>query len=150
MRRLTQNLLGETTIANGDTNMFVEGKYYLSDYAGNIAGPYESVQEANRFAVDGDVFLYTIPFKSKESKPKKKIEKISLDFKNKKIIITGDEGAEVTLNKVVYDLGETSVDDEELKEWETLLTDATKVCSNITFIGLPPVEGEYLNEMLHL
>lgn len=150
MRRLTQNLLGETTIANGDTNMFVEGKYYLSDYAGNIAGPYESVQEANRFAVDGDVFLYTIPFKSKESKPKKKIEKISLDFKNKKIIITGDEGAEVTLNKVVYDLGETSVDDEELKEWGTLLTDATKVCSNITFIGRPPVEGEYLNEMLHL
>lgn len=137
-------------MANGDTNMFVEGKYYLSDYAGNIAGPYESVQEANSFAVAGDVVLYTIPFKSKESKPKKKIEKISLDFKNKKVIITGDEGAEVTLNKVVYDLGETSVDDEELKEWETLLTDAAKVCKSITFVGRPPVEGEYLNEMLHL
>ena len=130
--------------------MFIEGKYYLSDYAGNITGPYNSVQEANSFAFVDDIVLYTIPFRSKESKHKKKIKNISLDFKNKKIIITGDEDTEVTLNKVVYDLGETSVDDEELKEWEALLTDAAKVCKSITFVGRPPIEGEYLNEMLHL
>lgn len=131
--------------------MFVAGKYYLSDYAGNVSGPYINADIALKNAVAGDLLLVAVaPETLKNKKKKKVVDKISIDFQNKEVIIAGEDGAEAELNKVTYTVGKTALDELELLDWETIITDAYKACKVVVIKGRPPVKGEYLNEMLHM
>lgn len=118
--------------------MFKEGFFYLSDSAGHISGPYISKSKATDAAVEGD-YLLQIHYLDTH---KKKIQKITLDFNTKQIIIDSAKPLEVTLNKVVYSTGTTDMD--TVDNWYELLTDSYKACNNIEVVGVPPVEGERL------
>lgn len=146
-----------------DTNMttvnflkqpFKSGFCYLSDYAGNISGPYMSTREASGAATFGDICLIAVDAKTiksiQKTEVKKNITEISIDFVKKSVTIVGDDGADVSLAKTVYLTGTTPLDDEELKEWDKIIEDANKHCKNTIIIGTPPIQGELLDALLHM
>lgn len=127
------------------TKFFQYNVYYLSDYAGNVAGPYNTFDEACEDAVESDTILQT--FAPKVIK-KSAIKAITLDFTKNELVVEGDA---ITLNNTSYDKDVVhSLDSEELKEWSKIIEDCYKVCPDTVVIGNPPVEGVNLNEMLHL
>lgn len=132
--------------------IFTPGFYYLTDYAGNISGPYDSRASALEDSVAGDRLLLCLDtnFKRAKKEEKKKITEITLDFNRNVVIIAGDEGAETALNKVNYAVGETEIDKEELNQWYAIATDAYKACEKTAIVGTPPVKGVCLDEMLYM
>ena len=132
-----------------DEELFTPGFYYLTDYAGNISGPYDSRELAVADAVAGDRLLLCLDtnFKRTKKEEKKKVTEITLDFNRNVVKIAGNE---VELNKVTYAVGESEIDKEELNSWYSIVTDAYKACERTTIVGTPPVKGVCLNEMLHL
>lgn len=134
------------------TMIFKAGNYYIADYVGNVSGPYVSRDAAIKDSVTGDTILIALTpdfIKTKVHK-KKSVNEITLDFTQNLIIIEGDEGAEAVLNKVTYPVGTNAMPVEESEDWEVLVEDSFKLCKNTTIIGNPPVEGECLDEMLHM
>lgn len=131
---------------------FIAGKYYIADYAGNISQPYDSKEEALVDSVSSDMILIALTPAFLETKVKKKqtVSKITIDFDKNVIIITGDNGAKATLNKVKYFVGEYTIPDNFNLFWEEFIEDAFKACKDTEIIGTPPVEGECLDEMLYL
>lgn len=132
--------------------IFKAGNYYIADYVGNVSGPYVSRDAAIEDSVIGDTILIALTpnFLKTKIHKKKSVNKITLDFTKNIIIIDGDEGAEAVLNKVTYTVGTNLIPVEEFEDWEVLVEDSFKLCKNTTIIGNPPVEGECLDEMLHM
>ena len=132
--------------------IFRAGNYYIADYAGNVLGPYASRDAAIEDSVVSDTILIALTpdFLKTKTHKKKSVNKITLDFTKNIIIIEGDEGAEAVLNKVTYPVGTNAMPVEEFEDWEVLVEDSFKICKNTAIIGNPPVEGECLDEMLHM
>lgn len=141
-----------TTTGRITTMIFRAGNYYIADYAGNVSGPYVSRDAAIEDSVVSDTILIALTpdFLKTKTHKKKSVNKITLDFTNNIIIIEGDEGAEAALNKVTYPVGTNVMSVEEFEDWEVLVEDSFKICKSTTIIGNPPVEGECLDEMLHM
>lgn len=141
-----------TTTGRITTMIFRAGNYYIADYVGNVSGPYVSRDAAIEDSVVSDTILIALTpdFLKTKTHKKKSVNKITLDFTQNLIIIEGDEGAEAVLNKVTYPIGTNVIPVEEFEDWEVLVEDSFKICKNTTIIGNPPVEGECLDEMLHM
>ena len=132
--------------------IFKAGNYYIADYVGNVSGPYISRDAAIEDSVIGDTILIALTpdFLKTKTHKKKSVNKITLDFTKSIIIIEGDAGAEAVLNKVPYPVGTNVMPVEEFEDWEALVEDSFNICKSTTIIGNPPVEGECLDEMLHM
>lgn len=128
--------------------MFKIGKYYLSDSEGNLSGPFNSRTEAVPYAIKGDVLIQVLDM-SGFCLPKNRPDKIVLDFNRKTVTITGNKDTEAILNKVKYTVGVHDIKD-IITDWEVLITDSLNLCKDTKVIGNPPIEGEYLNEMLYM
>lgn len=127
---------GKTTT---DTNrIFYVGKYYVASSDNKVIG-FKTLDDAKKYADFDDVILLAMPVhKDKEKIP----DKITLDFDKKEIILEGCGG---TLNKLVFDeAGTYDLDDEDLKDFEALITDCIKRAKDFEIIGTPPVEGDLL------
>ena len=132
--------------------IFKAGNYYIADYVGNVSGPYISRDAAIEDSVIGDTILIALTpdFLKTKTHKNKSVNKITLDFTKNIIIIEGDAGTEAVLNKVSYPVGINVMPVEEFEDWEALVEDSFKICKSTTIIGNPPVEGECLDEMLHM
>lgn len=129
--------------------IYKAGYYYLADYVGNVSGPYASRDAAIEESVAGDTVLIALTpdFIKTKSHKKKSVNKITLDFIKNVAIIEGDNGAEAVLNKVTYPVGESLL---QFEDWEKMVEDSFKLCKDTIIVGTPPVEGECLDEMLHM
>jgi hypothetical protein len=119
--------------------IFYPHKYYVVDKNNIVFASADSMDELKGKSYDStDTILIAIPC----PQISKTIDKIVLDFNKKTIKITGGD---CTLAKVVYEGDqEYTLEDEELKEWETIVIDANKICKDVSIIGEPPVNGELL------
>lgn len=125
---------GENTTTT--KRIFYPGKYYVA-YSDNKVMGFKTLDEAKKYADFDDVILLAMPV-HKEKTP----DKITLDFDKKEIILEGCGG---TLNKLVFDeAGTYDLDDEDLKDFEDLITDCIKCAKDFEIIGTPPIEGDLL------
>jgi hypothetical protein len=132
---------------------FIANKVYLSDTAGNISGPYNNVREAGAFAIKSDVILLALDTSvlDKKKEPPKTIKSITIDFTNNKIKITGEnKEARCRLNLIEYGIGEYPLSDTQLKDYEKLIDDSFNRTTEVSIIGLPPIEGESLDALLYM
>lgn len=123
--------------ATTDTKrIFFPDSYYIAS-SDNKVIRFATLEAAKAHADEGDVVLCAIAV-PKDKRP----DKITLDFDKKEIILEGCGG---TLNKIVFDeAGTYDLDDEDLKDFEALITDCIKCAKDFEIIGTPPVEGDLL------
>jgi hypothetical protein len=128
--------------------MFKKGMFYVSDFEGNISGPFKTYAEAYDNCYFDDIVLLAVPEKAvKETKEEKVVVKpeITLDFEKKLCIVTGTD---VTLDGTQYTVGTHELEEEDLKTSIVMIEDSYKLCPNTVIIGTPPMRGEYLNDYL--
>lgn len=123
--------------ATTDTKrIFFPGSYYVAS-SDNKVIRFATLEAAKAHADEDDVVLCAIAV-PKDKRP----DKITLDFDKKEIILEGCGG---TLNKIVFEeAGTYDLDDEDLKDFEALITDCIKCAKDFEIIGTPPVEGDLL------
>lgn len=122
--------------ATDTKRIFYAGSYYVAS-SDNKVIRFTTLEAAKAHADEGDVVLCAIAV-SKDKRP----DKITLDFDKKEIILEGCGG---TLNKIVFDeAGTYDLDDEDLKDFEALITDCIKCAKDFEIIGTPPIEGDLL------
>ena len=136
---------------------FTPGKYYVADATGFVIGEYGSYGEAKADACEDDVVLIAVkPIgKDKEEKlllPPKvetKCDKIVIDFDKKELTIGNKD---VTIAGVEYEKDSVyDLEDEDLKDWQLLLSDSWKVADVVETLGTPPIDGKDItNEMSDL
>lgn len=145
-------MIEEDIIMTGTSErIFYPGKYYVATADNKIIMAKDKMSDINRQGLsDTDVILIAVAVNSqtKTATHKKTVNKIIIDFDKKLLTIDGEP---VTLYNVEYDTGETELDDYDLKDWDKLLADARKICSDVVVKGTPPIDGEDItNEMSDL
>ncbi len=136
---------------------FTPGKYYVADATGFIIGEYESYGEAKEDACEDDVVLIAVkPIGYKPEKETLKLppvvtkcDKIVIDFDKKELTIGNKD---VTIASVQYEKDSVyDLEEEDLKDWQTLLSDSWKVAELVETVGVPPIAGKDItNEMSDL
>lgn len=120
-------------------NYYVVGKdnivFYSSKTLEDIATKYKQLEPT-------DTILFALPVSALEKFVKTSVTKMTLDFTNNKMLLEG-EGT-VTLAKCVYEVGEYNIEPDELKEWSQFITDAKRQGIEVVIVGIPPIEGTYL------
>lgn len=122
--------------------------FYVSDFEGNISGPFKTYAEAYDNCFFDDIVLLAVPEKAvKETKEEKVVAKpeITLDFEKKLCIVAGTD---VTLDGTQYTVGTHELEEDDLKTSIVMIEDSYKLCPNTVIIGTPPMRGEYLNDYL--
>ena len=116
--------------------IFHPGKFYVADVENKVVG-FRTLDEAKAYADDNEVILIAVSV-NKDRKP----DKIVLDFDKKTITL---EGCGSVINKITFDeAGTYDLDDEDLKDFEALITDCIKCAKDFELIGTPPVNGDLL------
>lgn len=114
---------------------FKENNYYLyKPSAMKIHGPYLTRKSAEDDFEDGDTLLLALPCKTTKT-----CKSATVDFNNKLLTIQGSFKE--------YLSGTYEIPDSMLS---TVLTELYNVCKDVTIIGVPPLQGECLDEMLHM
>ena len=115
--------------------------YYFSSVDKKLYGPFSSLKECEKHD-------YINIWKLEKTKVKdSKVNKITIDFLNTTIKIEGEKNCAVNFIGKTYGVGTYEF---QRDQWERVVAEAKKACSNIVYKGLPEIEGEYLNEVLHL
>lgn len=117
---------------------YLDKGFYCEDEYGNFYGPYKTIKEARTVE-----HLYIWELKEINNNASK-VNKIEIDFDSNTLTVDG--GSLTILNKTL-DTG-THTFASEL--WELVLSKSYEACDNVSVKGKPQIEGEYLNEMLHL
>lgn len=131
--------------------IFYPGKYYVATTE-NLVYTFDTIEEAKEYAMDDEVVLIALSHYDKGHKSTYKLtpkaDKIVIDFDKKQLTIYGNC---VTLNKVEYSCGVSELDDEELKEWESIVSDSYSNSHEVQITGTPPITGKDItNEMSDL
>lgn len=131
--------------------IFYPHKYYVAT-SENLVYTFDTLDEAKSFADEDEVVLIALSsHKTTKVTPPKvtpKASKIVIDFDKKLLTIYGNC---VILNKVEYSVGESEIDDDELKEWDTIVFDANKNSDEVQIVGTPPIDAKDItNEMSDL
>lgn len=143
MKKTTKTTGTGNTEATKKKRIFYPGNIYVVD-KNNIVFASAKCKEdlEGRRYEDDDTVLISIPV-SQFFKHVSKVESITIDFKSSVLTV---KGSNVKLSKTEYDEGDTILDTEELKEWQSILADAYKVCNNVIVLGTPPIEGTPLDD----
>lgn len=133
-------------------NLFSPDKYYVAQADGTILYETEDFDEALSVAMPNEIILasYSVVDLSNDYDIKEsvKVSKIVIDF-NKKLLTL--EGGSARIDGVMYDTGDNTLEDEDLKTWDAMIEDAYKATDNVVIIGTPPIEGRNItNEMSDL
>ena len=125
---------------------FTPGKYYLADQFGMVIGEYDRFIDAKNEATEGDVILSAynhigshIPLQIVT-----KCDQIVIDFDKKELTIGNKD---VTLADVQYE--KDSVYDlelDDLKDWQSLITDAKIAADVVKILGTPPIDGKDITD----
>lgn len=142
---------GDITMTGTNKRIFYPGKYYVVTADNKVILAANSMTEARQQGLaETDTILIAVTAVSPD-KPKAiplVINKIVFNFDKKLLTVDGDS---VTLNGVIYNKGENEIDEEELKDWSLMLTDANKICKAVEIVGTPPIDGKDItNEMSDL
>lgn len=114
---------------------FKENNYYLyRPSTTKVYGPYASRKNAEDDFEDGDTLLLALAYKTTKTCKSAKV-----DFNKKLLTIQGSFKE--------YLSGTYEIPDSMLS---TILTELYNVCKDVTIIGIPPLQGECLDEMLHM
>lgn len=114
---------------------FKENNYYIySSSTKKVLGPFISRKEAEAVFEEGDNLLLALACKPAES-----CTQATIDFNKNTLTIKG--------TFKTYKTGTYEIPDSMLS---TILTELHSVCKNVTVVGVPPLEGECLDEMLHM
>ena len=114
---------------------FKENNYYLyRPSTMKVQGPYVSRKSAEDDFEDGDTLLLALPCKTTKT-----CKSATVDFNKKLLTIQGSFKE--------YLSGTYEIPDSMLS---TVLTELYNVCKDVTIIGVPPLQGECLDEMLHM
>lgn len=146
------------TGTNSNTKgIFIPGMYYIVDNENRVLYASDSFKDCKERATEPtDVILIAVsntgshtPSQAFIAARTDKADKIVLDFDKKVLTIYGSS---VKLAGVEYDVGQNSIDDQELEqEWEKLLTDCRTHSKEFEIVGVPPIKGEDItNEMSDL
>lgn len=130
------------------TPIFTSGKYFVA-HVDNTISSYDTYLEAVAGMEEPtDVLLIASEHRKGETKKSTKIEKakkIVLDF-NKNILTI--KGAPDRIKDTRYVEGDNALTAEDLKGWQKLMTDARKTADEFELVGVPPIEGECLDNLL--
>lgn len=114
---------------------FKENNYYLyRPSTMKVFGPFAVRKNAEDDFEDGDTLLLAL-----SHKPTKTCKSAKVDFNKKLLTIKGSFKEYLT--------GTYEIPDSILS---TILTELYSVCKDVTIIGIPPLQGECLDEMLHM
>ena len=120
-------------------NYYVVGKDNIVFYSGKTL---EDIAIKFKQLEPTDTILFAMPISALEKFVKTSITKMTLDFTNNKMLLEG-EGT-IVLAKCEYEVGEYNLEPDELKEWSQFITDAKKQGIEVVIVGIPPIEGIYL------
>ena len=127
----------EATMA--DTNLKLG--IYCEDENYNLYGPFKTMKEA-------EAYNYSYIWELKKIADKdSKINKIVVDFESNTLTIDGNKNCSIKILDKTIGNGVHCFLPES---WELILSKAYEACANVETIGTPPVEGEYINEVLYL
>lgn len=115
--------------------------FYCEDDNTNLYGPFKSLKEAEQYNYS---FIWEL---KKIAEKDTKINKIVIDFESNTLTIKGEKNCSIKILDKTLGNGVHSFLPEY---WELVLGKSKDSCADVETIGTPPVEGEYLNEMLHL
>lgn len=115
--------------------------FYCEDDEYKLYGPFKTQKDCERYD-----YKYIWELK-KIAEKDKKINSITVDFNTNTLGINGEQNCSIKVLDKVLGNGVHSFDKEC---WQVILSKAKESCSNVTIIGQPFIEGEYLNEVLHL
>lgn len=115
--------------------------FYCEDDNTNLYGPFKSLKEAEKYNYS---FIWEL---KKIAEKDTRINKITIDFESNTLTIKGEKNCSIKILDKCIGNGVHSFLPES---WELVLAKCKESCADVETIGTPPVEGEYLNEMLHL
>lgn len=124
--------------------IFTPGKYYVA-MPDNTVQQFDTIEQAKYFAYDDDVILVALTSNGSHIAKSSiiKADKITVDF-NKNLLTI--EGKGVTLNKIEYKTGVSSLTETDLKEWYKLLNDAYIHSQAVEIVGTPPINGKDITD----
>lgn len=115
---------------------FKPNKYYVVTEK-NTAYEFVTLDLAKKYAGKNDVVLIALPRVTETQTA----DKIILNFDTKTLTV---KGGDVTLNKVLYQKGETTLPEKVIQDYPTLISAVKKNSKSYQIIGNPPIEGEIL------
>lgn len=122
-----------------DTNMKLG--FYCEDEEYNLYGPFKSMKDCEKYN-------YTYIWELKKIADKdSNINKITINFESNTLTIEGGKNCNIKLLDKTVGNGVHSFLPES---WEFILAKAKENCKDVVIIGHPQIEGDFLNEMLHL
>ena len=114
---------------------FKDNNYYLyRPSTKQVYGPFEVRKKAEDVFEEGDTMLLALAHKATNT-----CKSATVDFNKKVLTIKG------TFKE--YLTGSYEIPDSMLP---TILTELHSVCKDVTVIGVPPLQGECLDEMLYM
>lgn len=127
--------------------IFYPNRFYVVDkdnFIINQSKKMEDLAQNIKCYEPSDTILVSFPISELNKFVTKAISSVTFDFYTKKMFIEGDVGATLRMNLIDYDVGEYDLDDEEIKTWNKMYTDAKRVSKSVKIVGIPPIEGTYL------
>ena len=140
-----QIMKNTTTPSTSKKRLFYAGNYYVVGkdnivfYSGKTL---EDIATKFKQLEPTDTILFAMPISALEKFVKTSVTKMTLDFTNNKMLLEGD--GSVTLAKCEYEVGEYTLEPDELKDWSQFITDAKRQSIEVVVVGTPPIEGTYL------
>lgn len=133
-------------------NLFSPDKYYVAQADGTILYETEDFDEAVSVAMPNEIILASYSVvdlrNDYDIKQPTKVNKIIVDFDKKLLTL---EGGPARIDNVMYDEGDNTLEDEDIKMWEAMLEDAYKLAEDVVIVGNPPIAGRNItNEMSDL
>ena len=134
-----------TTIDGGnimavDTKQIQLG-FYCEDDEYKLYGPFKSMKDCEKYDYS---FIWEL---KKIAEKDKKINKITVDFTSSTLTIEGEKNCSIKILDKVLGNGVHSFAPDS---WQVVLGICKAACANTFITGKPTIEGEYLNEVLHL
>lgn len=123
--------------------IFYPNHIYVADKNNIVFANGTSKEELEGYKYDDDDTVLIAIHPKQFFKHVSKVESIVIDFTKSMLSI---KGSKVTLAKVEYEEGDIKLEPEDMKDWSSILEDAYKACKNVTVLGVPPIEGECLDE----
>lgn len=129
--------------------IFYAGNYYLVTVDNTVVAHSKNINDLKAAAKPTDTILVALTATGSHSYDPKvdeeiqHVDKIVIDF-NKKVLTVYGESA--NLFGIEFKNGDNKMSDDDLQDWEDILSDARIVANELEVIGNPPIDGEDITD----
>lgn len=129
--------------------IFYAGNYYLVTNDNTVIASSKNMKDVKEIAQPTDTILVALTYTGSNKydpsvdKIIQHVDKIVIDF-NKKVLTVYGESA--NLFGIEFKKGDNKMSNDDLQDWEDILSDARIVANELEVIGNPPIDGKDITD----